>query len=190
MTGYHRRAVGDARNGLWPAVLEPEEGFEPSTFRLRVGCSASTWMAPDGSSLLTWAASSVQTAPDGYRRIVWMIKWMIKAHPTKNRMPRRLTPPQPRTSRHDPCQSSQCRYTTGLRKPPPSNPAHWPGGTGSAMLPRWPACASRPRPRWRRRRKIRLPYVGRRIGRLQHRVRSAPPRHRGEGQHAQPSLVH
>ena len=28
---------------------------------------------------------SVQTAPDGYRRIVWMIKWMIKAHPTENR---------------------------------------------------------------------------------------------------------
>jgi hypothetical protein len=29
---------------------------------------------------------SVQTAPDGYRTIVWMIKWMIKAHPTEDRM--------------------------------------------------------------------------------------------------------
>src|SRR4029453_12436421 len=35
-------------------------------------------MAPDGSSLLTWEAASVQTAPDGYRRIVWMIIGMIK----------------------------------------------------------------------------------------------------------------
>ena len=76
-------------------------GLQPATFRLRAGCSASIWSAPDGSSLLTWAASSVQTAPDGYRPIVWMIKWMIKAHPTKNRMPRRLRPPQPRTRRHD-----------------------------------------------------------------------------------------
>src|SRR5829696_4564812 len=42
-----------------------------STFRLRVGCFASAWMAPDGYSLLTLDASSVQMAPDGYRRIVW-----------------------------------------------------------------------------------------------------------------------
>jgi hypothetical protein len=48
-------------------------GFEASTFRLRDGCSASNWTAPEGSSLLTLPASSVQTAPDGYRRIVWMI---------------------------------------------------------------------------------------------------------------------
>jgi hypothetical protein len=39
------------------------------TFRLRDGCSASTWTAPDGSSLLTLDASSVQTDPDGSRRI-------------------------------------------------------------------------------------------------------------------------
>jgi hypothetical protein len=45
-------------------------------------------MAPDGSSLLTLDGPSVQTAPDGYRTIVWMIKWMIKAHPTENRMAR------------------------------------------------------------------------------------------------------
>ena len=85
----------------------------PATFRLRDGCSASIWTAPDGSSLLTLDAPSVQTAPDGYRRIVWMIKRMIKAvrqtrmprqadesqdspmikaHPTENRMPRRVTP--------------------------------------------------------------------------------------------------
>ena len=37
-------------------------------------------MAPDGSSLLTLDVSSVQTAIDGSRRIVWMIKRMIKRH--------------------------------------------------------------------------------------------------------------
>ena len=52
--------------------------------RFRDGCSASTWTAPDGSSLLTLDAPSVWTAPDGSRPIVWM----IKAHPTENRMPR------------------------------------------------------------------------------------------------------
>ena len=69
--------------------MEPEVGFEPTTFRLRVGCSASAWMAPDGSGLLTLDAPSVQMAPDGYRRIVWMIIGMIKVHPTQDRMPRR-----------------------------------------------------------------------------------------------------
>jgi hypothetical protein len=53
-------------------------------FRLRDGCSASVGMAPAGSGLLTLDAPSVQTAPDGSRRIVWMIKWMIKAHPTES----------------------------------------------------------------------------------------------------------
>jgi hypothetical protein len=33
-------------------------------------------------------AASVQMAPDGYRRIVWMIIGMIKAHPTDNRKAR------------------------------------------------------------------------------------------------------
>jgi hypothetical protein len=32
----------------------------------------------DGSGLLRLDASSIQTAPDRSRRIVWMIKWMIK----------------------------------------------------------------------------------------------------------------
>jgi hypothetical protein len=73
-------------------TLEPEVGFQPPTFRLRVGCSASTWTAPDGSSLLTLDAPSVQTAPEGSRRIVWMIIGMIKAHPTKNRMPSHAGP--------------------------------------------------------------------------------------------------
>jgi hypothetical protein len=68
--------------------MEPEVGFEPTTFRLRDGCSASIWTATDGSSLLTLDASSVQTAPDGSRPIVWMIIGMIKAHPTQDRMPR------------------------------------------------------------------------------------------------------
>ena len=65
--------------------VEPEVGFEPTTFRLRDGCSTSIWTAPDGSGLLTLDASSVQTAPDGYRRIVWMIKRMINAHLTEYR---------------------------------------------------------------------------------------------------------
>jgi hypothetical protein len=69
----------------------PQAEPEPSTDRLRVGCSESTWSAPDGSSLLTSDASSVQTAPDGYRPIVWMIIGMIKAHLMKNRMARRAT---------------------------------------------------------------------------------------------------
>jgi hypothetical protein len=45
-------------------------------------------MAPDGSTLLTFDVLSLQTALGGSRRIVWMIIGMIKAHPTKNRMPR------------------------------------------------------------------------------------------------------
>src|SRR5438034_10935921 len=48
-------------------------------------------MAPDGSTLLTLDALSVQTNLEEYRRIVWMIKWVIKAHPTQERMPRRAT---------------------------------------------------------------------------------------------------
>src|SRR6266508_1493979 len=76
------------QKGPLTCAFEPEVGFEPTTFRLRDGCSASIWTATDGSSLLTLDALSVQTAPDGSRRIVWMIKWMIKAHPTQSRMAR------------------------------------------------------------------------------------------------------
>jgi len=43
---------------------------------------------------------SVQTAPDGSRPIVWMIIGMIKAHPTKNRMPARV--PDPPRACHPP----------------------------------------------------------------------------------------
>jgi hypothetical protein len=66
--------------------LEPEVEFEPTTFRLSGGYSASTSTAPDGSGLLKLEASSVQTALDGSRRIVWMIKRMIEAHPIETRM--------------------------------------------------------------------------------------------------------
>jgi hypothetical protein len=45
--------------------MEPEVGFEPTTFRIRFGCSESIWSALDGSGLLTLGASSVQTAPIG-----------------------------------------------------------------------------------------------------------------------------
>jgi hypothetical protein len=50
--------------------------------------SASVWSAPDGSGLLRLGASSTPSDPDGSRRIVWMIKRMIKGHPTENRMAR------------------------------------------------------------------------------------------------------
>ncbi len=69
----HRAHWRGSRGGVVPKV-----GFDPTTFRLRVGCSASAWMAPDGSGLLTLEASSVQTASEGCRRIVWMIIGMIK----------------------------------------------------------------------------------------------------------------
>jgi hypothetical protein len=90
-----RQGLGRCKAQIEPlsrGYVEPEVGFEPTTFRLRVGCSASTWSAPDGSSLLTLDGPSVQTAPDGSRPIVWMIIGMIKAHPTENRMPRQAGP--------------------------------------------------------------------------------------------------
>ena len=59
--------MGQAICALSCWFVEPEVGFEPTTFRLRDGCSASIW-----------------TAPDGYKRIVWMIIGMIKAHPTES----------------------------------------------------------------------------------------------------------
>ena len=55
---------GEHRDAL-TCAFEPEVGFEPTTFRLRDGCSQSAWMAPDGSGLLTLPAASVQTAPEG-----------------------------------------------------------------------------------------------------------------------------
>ena len=59
-------------------VYARREGFEPPTARSVAWCSASLWSAPDGNGLLTLDGSSVQTDPDGSRRIVWMIKRMIK----------------------------------------------------------------------------------------------------------------
>src|SRR5215217_2682733 len=50
------------------AIPRPSPNPRPSDSD-GVGCSASAWMAPDGSSLLTLGAPSVQTAPDGSRRI-------------------------------------------------------------------------------------------------------------------------
>jgi hypothetical protein len=47
-------------DSLLPAEIESAEGFEPSTFRLRDGCSASIWSAPDRSGLLRLDASSIQ----------------------------------------------------------------------------------------------------------------------------------
>ena len=43
-------------------------------------------------------ALSIQTGPDGYRRIVWMVIGMIKGHPTQNRMTRRCDEGRPRAN--------------------------------------------------------------------------------------------
>jgi hypothetical protein len=69
----------------WQTAYKRRPGDHGRTrrIRLRAGCSASTWTAPDRSSLLTLDGSSVQTAPDGSSRIVWMIIGMIKEHPTE-----------------------------------------------------------------------------------------------------------
>jgi hypothetical protein len=45
-----------------------------------------------GSRQLRSDVLSIQTAPDGSRRIVWMIKRMIKAHPSQDRMTRQAGP--------------------------------------------------------------------------------------------------
>jgi hypothetical protein len=58
-------------------------GPNATAFRLRVRCSASDWTVLVGSCLLTLGGLSVQTAPNGYRTVVWMIIGMIKAHPTE-----------------------------------------------------------------------------------------------------------
>jgi hypothetical protein len=82
-TGSNRERNGQP---LLDCATRRSEADTYPAFRLRDGCSASIWTAPDGSRLLTLDALSVQTAPDGYRRIVWwMIKRAIKSHPTKNR---------------------------------------------------------------------------------------------------------
>jgi hypothetical protein len=49
---------GERYNAL-TCGFEPDVGFEPTTFRLRDGCSASIWTATDGSSLLTLDGPSV-----------------------------------------------------------------------------------------------------------------------------------
>jgi hypothetical protein len=64
MTACYRSVLSNARNALSPAVLEPEEGFEPSTFRLRVEEPSSTRCCPGLFWLLTLAGSSSQCVPD------------------------------------------------------------------------------------------------------------------------------
>ena len=57
-------------------VRKPWRRQQPK-HHIRSRRSASIWSAPDGSGLLTLDASSVQTDPDGSRRIAWMINRMI-----------------------------------------------------------------------------------------------------------------
>src|SRR6266542_4268225 len=60
--------------------LEPEVGFEPTTFRLRGRCFQSDRTAPVGFSLLTLDAASAWSGPDGTTRVDWMTIGMTKAH--------------------------------------------------------------------------------------------------------------
>jgi len=67
-----------ARNNAWTGQLScgfagAPRGIRTPTARSVAWRSASIWSAPDRSGLLTSGASSVQTDPDGSRRIVWMI---------------------------------------------------------------------------------------------------------------------
>src|SRR5215218_1634717 len=80
--GVHLPSSRSARTGPQWLICSP--AFR--TTRSVAWCSMSTWSGPDGPGLLTLAASSVQTASVGSRRIVWMIIGMIKVHPTDNRM--------------------------------------------------------------------------------------------------------
>src|SRR6266545_5050124 len=66
--------------------LEPEVGFEPTTFRLRGRCFQSSRPAPVGFSLLTLDAASVWSGPDGSNWIVWMTMGMTMAHSILDRM--------------------------------------------------------------------------------------------------------
>src|SRR5512132_3991789 len=66
--------------------MEPEVGFEPTTFRLRGGTSQSDTSEGDGSSLLTWDTASIWSDPAGYGSIVWMTIRMTMAHPISGRM--------------------------------------------------------------------------------------------------------
>jgi hypothetical protein len=72
--------------------MEPEEGFEPSTFRLRGRSFPSDWTDLIGFSLLRLGALSIPLDPDGLLRIDWMIKRMIKGqgHSILDRMARWL----------------------------------------------------------------------------------------------------
>jgi hypothetical protein len=135
---------------MWPARYPTALGLNPARaceiptqstcgtiIRLRDGCSASTWTAPDGSGLLTLDASSVQTAPDGYRRIVWMIKWMIKAHPTQNRCAYR---------RRHAASRRLDRSRRGVL--PNGRVGRWWAGRAGRMLGRWFAIRDGPAAGW------------------------------------------
>jgi hypothetical protein len=95
LAGPGRAAMHDSRQlsrGCW-CECRPGQRRSPSmprrrtpTARSLAWCSASIWSAPDQSALLRLDASSIQTDPDGTRRIIWMIEQMIKGHPTQNRI--------------------------------------------------------------------------------------------------------
>jgi hypothetical protein len=67
MTARSRYAVSNARDTFRPAVLESEEGFEPTTSRLRLEEPSSSRCCPAMFSLLRSAGSSVECIPGLWR---------------------------------------------------------------------------------------------------------------------------
>jgi hypothetical protein len=112
---------------------------------------------------------SVQTAPDGYRPIVWMIIGMIKAHPMQNRMPRQATRqlgrPKASCTAAGRCCPGSIRMAGCSTDP---IPADCRGRVGGALLAwiavRRQSARRHPRrdsvPRWPRRRDVTLDQLG------------------------------
>ncbi len=63
------------------------EGLEPPTARSVGGCSASDWLAPEGSRLVGWGTLSVLLGLDGSGWVVWMIIGMITTRTAGHQMP-------------------------------------------------------------------------------------------------------
>ena len=118
LLGSKRAATAnETANRYSIAAKRRSEADTCPTFRLRDGCSASIWSAPDGSGLLTLQASSIQTDREGSRRIAWMINGMIKPREASSsgldRRPR-LVRRRPRAQRH-----LLWRYSLVWTRPPP-----------------------------------------------------------------------
>jgi hypothetical protein len=70
-SGCHRLIRPNALallDSLLPAQMEPEEGFEPSTFRLRVGCATTTPLGLGGMAERVGAEGGVYRSGWGWAR--------------------------------------------------------------------------------------------------------------------------